>query len=268
MAVVGNLKSLSRLVINNTKTISRISKPSSCFESLMSQRNLLTRQYNQLVRMRKASVGSVFCEHVSRVHTKGDKELVEFLEEEIKTELKTPRSPTLPDIDGFTVKTNAAEIIMTKKFNTETINVTMNVNHSVESEETDESPQDQSKEPQEDELVSKPSFTVTIEKGGKTVALACCFSVDMLPEEQSQDSYNDLFQLRELTIYDKEWEDETYSVSGSNMDGLLYDLLINMLEERGIDNEFADKLINYCTSYEHGLYVGLLKDLKTFVSEK
>lgn len=64
----------------------------------------------------------------------------------------------------------------------------------------------------------------------------------------------------------EEMEDCDYSVSGDIMDGQLYDLLMNLLEERGVTNEFAEQLVEFSTSYEHGLYIGLLEKLKGFVS--
>lgn len=46
----------------------------------------------------------------------------------------------------------------------------------------------------------------------------------------------------------------------------LYDLLMNFLEERGISNEFVEKLSDFSTAYEHSLYIALLENTKKFVS--
>jgi len=43
---------------------------------------------------------------------------------------------------------------------------------------------------------------------------------------------------------------------------------MNMLEERGVTNEFVDKLSAYATNYEHSLYVQLLSKLQNFVQSK
>lgn len=48
----------------------------------------------------------------------------------------------------------------------------------------------------------------------------------------------------------------------------LYDLLMNYLEEKGITNEFADKLVGLSTSYEHASYISLLESLSKFASGK
>lgn len=42
---------------------------------------------------------------------------------------------------------------------------------------------------------------------------------------------------------------------------------MNLLEERGITNEFAEKFSNLCTDYEHKLYVELLVKLQNFLGK-
>ena len=46
----------------------------------------------------------------------------------------------------------------------------------------------------------------------------------------------------------------------------LYDMLLNMLEERGITADFINELVDFSTAFEHRKYIGLLEDLKDFVS--
>lgn len=49
----------------------------------------------------------------------GDKELIEFLTEEIAAEKKGSKPKFSNNIDGFDVKTNGSEIVLSKKFNDE-----------------------------------------------------------------------------------------------------------------------------------------------------
>lgn len=39
---------------------------------------------------------------------------------------------------------------------------------------------------------------------------------------------------------------------------------MNLLEEKGISNEFVEKLSELSTAYEHSKYIGLLEDLSKF----
>jgi len=43
---------------------------------------------------------------------------------------------------------------------------------------------------------------------------------------------------------------------------------MNMLEDRGVSNEFVDKLSDFCSDYEHDLYVGFLEKLQNYLSSK
>ena len=61
------------------------------------------------------------------------------------------------------------------------------------------------------------------------------------------------------------WTEKRYAVAGDILDGYLYDLFMNMLEERGVNKDFAEKLSDYCSGYEHSLYISLLEDLQKFV---
>lgn len=48
----------------------------------------------------------------------------------------------------------------------------------------------------------------------------------------------------------------------------LYDMLLKLLEERGIDGDFVDQMTEFSTSYEHNKYVDTLEQLRDFVSAK
>lgn len=48
----------------------------------------------------------------------------------------------------------------------------------------------------------------------------------------------------------------------------MYDLLMNLLEERGVSNDFIEKMIELTTNKEHEMYVSLLERLQTFVEGK
>lgn len=45
----------------------------------------------------------------------------------------------------------------------------------------------------------------------------------------------------------------------------LYDHLMDFLADRGVDNTFADELVELSTALEHQEYIKFLEDLKSFV---
>ncbi|XP_064460158.1 complement component 1 Q subcomponent-binding protein, mitochondrial-like [Ornithodoros turicata] len=245
-------------VINVGKNELVTVKPLSSYASAARSRHLLKPS---------STLKTVTCS-CSQAITKGDKELAEFLLEEIDAEKKARKGSQLPKLEGFDVKADGAELTLTKKFNSETVTVRLNVNHSVDAEDAENFTPSSDKVPEAGEMKSKPSFNVEIEQNGKKLYFSCTFTEGGAPEDQSQDSYNDAFSVAEFAIYEGDWKDAVYTVSGDIMDGYLYDLLMNMLEERGISNEFADQLVEFCTTYEHGLYIELLEKLRAYVTQK
>jgi len=200
------------------------------------------------------------------LHTKGDQELVTFLKDEIVQESKGLKSAVAKNIGDFQVTSNNAEVVLQRKFNDETVKIRFNVNHTVDSEVVEDAPLRSEKQEQEGEMRSKPNFDVDIQKGNQTLTFNCSFIRDQSPDPQEE--YSDLFLIDELALYEGEFNEQTYAVAGDILDGYLYDLFMNMLEDRGITNEFVQKLSDFSTEYEHQLYVGMLKSLQEFVQKK
>jgi hypothetical protein len=199
--------------------------------------------------------------------------MVAFLKDEIKMEKEGVKAgDKLPKLKGFEVtKTEGPNVTLIRKAENETIVIKLNVNNSVdESFNEAEARQEEAKDSQ---MVSKPSFVVEINKGGpKTLAIQCIFPPedDVPPAEREGEHYEDLIEIQDVALLDKaqEWSDDVYSLSGGLMDGNLYDMLLKLLEERGIDGELVHQLVEFSTSYEHKKYVTLLEQLQEFASSK
>jgi complement component 1 Q subcomponent-binding protein, mitochondrial len=142
------------------------------------------------------------------------------------------------------------------------ITVSFNINHTVDAEEEPEiAPTEQ--QPEFGEMKSKPQFEVDVKKNNQTLSFTCSF----LQGEAQEGEYNDVFGIDELTIFEGEASEKTYAVAGDVLDGYLYDLLMNYLEEKGVSNEFAEKLSEFSTAYEHSSYISLLESLSKFAME-
>lgn len=204
------------------------------------------------------------CSGTLHIHTKGERELVEFLAEEIIAEKKAQKKNVLPaEIDGFKVKLNRADVELEKKNEKERIVISFNVNHTVDADDEAEAESTADK-PEFAEMRSKPQFEVDIVKGSQTLSFTCSF----LQGEAQEGEYNDVFGIDEITIFEGEWNDKVYAVAGDVLDGYLYDLLMNLLEEKGISNEFVQKLSDFSTCYEHSSYIGLLEGISKFTIDK
>jgi len=199
--------------------------------------------------------------------------MVAFLKDEIKLEKEGAKADgKLPKLKGFELTTaEGPNVTLTKKAENETIVIKLNVNNSVD--EAFNEAEAKEEEAKDSQMVSKPSFVVEINKGGaKTLAIQCIFPPEdeVPPAEQGGEHYEDLIEIQDVALLDKnqEWTEDVYSLSGGLMDGNLYDILLKLLEERGIDGELVHQLVEFSTSYEHKKYVTLLEQLHEFASSK
>ncbi|KAJ8880775.1 hypothetical protein PR048_017246 [Dryococelus australis] len=199
----------------------------------------------------------------------GERELIEFLSEEIANEQKVHKSKSIPkELDGFQVKFDGSEVELTKQAGDETIEISFNVNHTVDTDDDQEAEVNPSMDkPELGDLKSKPNFEVDIKRGSKTLSFTCSFMPNA-QDEQPEGGYRDVFGIDEVTFYEGKWSDKSYLVAGDVLDGYLYDLLMNYLDEKGISNEFVDKICELSTAYEHKLYVNFLENLQKFSAGK
>ncbi|GBP85398.1 Complement component 1 Q subcomponent-binding protein, mitochondrial [Eumeta japonica] len=199
------------------------------------------------------------------MHTKGERELVEFLTEEIVAERKAQKVKTLPtQLDNFNIQGDGAEVVFTKQLKDELVRITFNINHTVDSEDLVE-PEAGPEKQEFSEMRSRPQFEVDLVRGDMTLGFTCSYLQEPPP---TADEYNDIFGIDEVTLYKGEWNDKVYAVAGDVLDGYLYDLLMNLLEEKGVSNEFVQKLSDFSTAYEHSAYINLLEGISKFNTEK
>jgi len=154
-----------------------------------------------------------------------------------------------------------AEVTLTKSVGGgEKVIISLNVNHTVDSAQPDDGTGEAP------EMLSRPNFEVDLVKSnGRTLSFTCSYvhPEEAAPDQEGQD--DDLFAIDEVTMYDGDnHSDKNYAVAGDILDGYLYDLFMTMLDERGVDNEFVDKLADWCTAHEHSQYINLLQDIEKF----
>jgi len=208
--------------------------------------------------------------HALFYSTEVDKEISSFLEKEIQFE--TSRSSSdMPKIPGFEIKTEGGDITLTKKTNSESVVIRLSVNGAVDSIAPETSTSNPDEPPQ---MECRPPFEVEITKGsGEVLALQCMFPSAEEPFEDAQqqaadaDKIEDQFEIQEVAFHNGEWKDTTFAVSAATMDAELFDLLMDMLDERGVNDEFINNLVDYCTAYENKQYINFLKSLKTFADK-
>ncbi|XP_069470701.1 complement component 1 Q subcomponent-binding protein, mitochondrial [Ambystoma mexicanum] len=202
------------------------------------------------------------------LHTEGDKAFAEFLTDEIKEEAKIQKHKNLPKMTGgWELELNGTEAKLVRKISGEKITVTFNTNNSIPPsfDEADEEKKADEKEP---DLVSTPNFVVEVSKQDSrhNLVLDCHYPEDEIGQGEEEES--DIFSIREVSFQptgETDWKDTSYTLGTDSLDWALYDHLMDFLADRGIDNTFADELIELSTALEHQEYIKFLEELKSFV---
>ncbi|XP_026528214.1 complement component 1 Q subcomponent-binding protein, mitochondrial [Notechis scutatus] len=215
----------------------------------------------------RGSLPSVSCNR-GGLHTEGDKAFTEFLNDEIKEEKKIQKHKSLPKMSGgWELDIHGTEAKLTRKMAGETVTVSFNVNNSIPPS-VDESPEGQKDDEVEPELTSTPNFVVEVTKDDtkQTLVLDCHYPEDEISHTGEGES--DIFSIQEVSFQpsgDSEWQENNYTLNTDSLDWALYDHLMDFLADRGVDNTFADELVNLSTALEHKEYIRFLEDLKHFV---
>ncbi|XP_029468317.1 complement component 1 Q subcomponent-binding protein, mitochondrial [Rhinatrema bivittatum] len=203
------------------------------------------------------------------LHTEGDKAFSEFLIDEIKEEKKIQKDKSLPKMSGgWELEVHGTEAKLIKKVAGEKITVTFNTNNSIPPSLEEETQEGQKAEENEPELVSTPNFVVEITKQDtkQTLVFDCHYPEDEVGHGEEE---SDIFSIREVSFQptgESDWKDTSYNLNTDSLDWALYDHLMDFLADRGVDNTFADELVELSTALEHQEYIQFLEDLKKFVT--
>ncbi|KAI1231919.1 Complement component 1 Q subcomponent-binding protein, partial [Lamprotornis superbus] len=198
-----------------------------------------------------------------------DKAFAQFLTDEIQEEKKIQKHKSLPKVSGgWELEVHGTEAKLVRKIAGEKITVTFNINNSIPPSAEEDTQEQQKPDEQEPELTSTPNFVVEVIKDDtkQTLVLDCHFPEDEIGHEGEEES--DIFTIREVSFQptgEADWKDTNYTLNTDSLDWALYDHLMDFLADRGVDNTFADELIELSTALEHQEYIKFLEDLKSFV---
>lgn len=217
----------------------------------------------------KALSPSVSC-GCGGLHTDGDKAFGDFLTDEINEEKKIQKKKVLPKMSGgWELEMNGTEAKLVRFVSGDKVTVTFNINNSIPPNFEEDAEQGQQKSAEEEpEIVSTPNFVVEVTKQSAKHSLVfdCNFPEDEISHGEEEES--DIFAIREVSFQpegDEDWKETSYTLNTDSLDWALYDHLMDFLADRGIDNTFADELMELSTAIEHQEYIKFLEDLQNFV---
>ncbi|XP_062887303.1 complement component 1 Q subcomponent-binding protein, mitochondrial [Mobula hypostoma] len=203
------------------------------------------------------------------LHTEGDKAFAEFLMDEIKEEKKIQKSTTLPKVSGgWEIEFNGTEAKLVRKVEGERITVSFNVNNSIPPTMEEAQQEEQKDAENEPEIISTPNFVVEVTKlsNKQSLVFDCHYPEDEIGHGEEDES--DIFAIKEVSFQptgEDDWKDTSYTLNTDSLDWALYDHLMDFLTDRGIDNKFADELVELSTALEHQEYIKFLENLNSFI---
>jgi len=203
---------------------------------------------------------STSCSLCARERPLGKKKIIQHLRDEIRLESESQKIKSgLPGIPGFETTVDGSLLILTKDGEQENVKVTVNVLHSIGREDTyDENGElDESVEPN---FVARPAFQVDLQRDNLTMAFRCRFMENIYEDDE------DDFQIVQFFTHDGSTDRTQYVALGRLAGPQVYDRLMCLLEDRGIDYDFAKQLQALATAHEHRCYIRSLKDIVDLVS--
>jgi len=246
-----------------------------CSRSLRQLKNSLSAQSGAgkkvaLEAFKPAVVTRAFSASVCQLQqSKAYKGLIQTLDREINDEKQFyNKNNELPKVTGFETKLEGAKVALIKSYGDEKISVEFNVNDSLgrydqNEEDFDNAERQPEKQPDQADFKSRPPFSVTITRENKNLTFNCEF-LEGTPDDVEGEENVDDFDIINFAIFDKEMNENVYVADCQYIDSGLYDSLMDILDERGIGQEFAKELANFSSIYESRQYIDLLEKLKSF----
>ncbi|KAH8274856.1 hypothetical protein KR026_012390, partial [Drosophila bipectinata] len=189
-----------------------------------------------------------------------ERHLVEFLTGEIVEERRLQLKLNAPLLlDDYVAIFRGSEVELVKTTPKERVTIVFNVSKSVPPTVHDESTP----------MRSVPKFEVLIKRDEILLALHCqffqtAFKDDTEGEPKPNQKYADMFYIKDVSLYEHDCTDRSYTIEASLFVDDLYDLLMDMLAEVGITNEFVEKVSDLATAHEHASYIEFLENLSKF----
>jgi len=241
--------------------------PSKCMSTLTSSSRLLKRSIPTFQRLPTCSL-----------ITNADKGLSKFLTVEIAYE-KENATHVRPEFSNFEVSDNGMQVTLSREYEAskEMVIVEFDVNESTNIDEPGEI--DEESDEESTEIVSYPIFNVAIQKASGTILNFKCLygqaradkylkeEDDSLAEPNEEPVAPSQFYIDSVSV-SKEDHMSIYDAETTKLDPNLYNYLMAMLNERGINEQFSEKLLLLSSAIEQEQYVKLLNDLDAFAKDE
>jgi len=240
-------------IASPTNTFPKMALTTACKRCLSIRQDNATHQSQRFTQI--FSYQQIRRRHTSQYY----QDLASLLRGEIELELG--QQPSMPQLGNFKTSHDGTMVTLTDRQGDEKVTISFEVNKSVNVIQDD----------MDGGIVSYPEFQVSITKpSGRTLTFNCNTDAGSGMEEEEDDLQEENFRIESVQAYRAERGldlSTIYEAEAENMDSNLHDMLLDILGEKGIDNEFVDGLIDLSTAVEHKLYVDHLKAMEEFAKE-
>jgi len=203
--------------------------------------------------------------------TAADKQLDTWLQTEIKNERAQLEVQLPPSLHGFSVLASGNDLSLTKQASGEQIRIVWSV--GLAGMEYDDEDYDGHGDEPPAPVPSPPNLLVMITKHSSTLVVHCT-PYELQEHEQGEEDSGAVEIIDAALVPSADAEGDyvdveqrlvkAYKVAGNDMDPDMYGHLVQSLQERGIDKQLVDDLLEMHGSYEHSQYVQFLERLQQF----
>jgi len=186
--------------------------------------------------------------------------MIRHLRDEIRLETESQKEKSgLPSIPGFEVAIDGSLLILTKEGDRENVKVSVDVVDSLGREDTfnEDGDVEESSEPV---FVARPHFQVDLQREEHILVFRCAYV------ENVYDDQEDEFMIEQFFTHGGSTSPTQYVALGRQTNPELYDRFMALLEQRGIDRDFAKRLQDLATAHEHRCYIRTLKGITGFLA--
>merc|ERR1712212_988147 len=234
----------------------RVTSQTCCISS---NTNLRTVNY-LLSKQMKAS--SVTFQSYRSLHTDSDRELTSFLQEEIEAEKE--QIVQIPKIGKYKMSKKGTLVTLRQKMDDEIVEISFDINKNLNVPiEMEEGAEDEGLPP----IVSYPEFAVVITKSsGQTLRLNC--NSAPVDHQEEEEEMPELLRIESAQSYHIDTDVSTvYEAEAESMDATMYDILLSVLRDRGVDDDFTQDLVDFSSAVEGQYYLEHLERLSKFARE-
>ncbi|XP_003385852.1 PREDICTED: complement component 1 Q subcomponent-binding protein, mitochondrial-like [Amphimedon queenslandica] len=165
--------------------------------------------------------------------------------------------------NGFQISINGAQAILTRMHGNEEVKVELNLNaySDMLEDELDDDDDDDNVEETRNKPFFLPSFTVTFtKKSGISLVVRCSVETSDYDDEEGWGNLS----ITNVSVVPKGGTTDQYEADTQYLSDELMDSINDYMEDRKINQTFAQELLEFYDNFERKAHTQFLKDLKSF----